>query len=254
MKKYFIVGDVHSFYTELNKSLQKKGFDFNNPNHIFVSCGDLLDRGNYPIECLRFVNSIPQQRKILIRGNHEDLLDECLNRKEFYEHDQHNGTLRTIMQLAGRDPSDVFEYMYKDIFPEMHVSDYHEAFDITANNPDLKKYMSSLQDYAEVGDYIFVHGWIPSRKTAPNKDWRLGNWEEARWFNGMEKWRQGARIKNKTIVCGHWHTSWGHSVLEKEGSEYGADADFSPFIKKGIIAIDGCTAHSGVVNCVVLEI
>ena len=80
MKKYFIVADIHSFYTEMIKALEEKGWDINNPDHIFVSLGDLLDRGNEPMECLKFVNSIPRDRKILIRGNHEDLIEECLDR------------------------------------------------------------------------------------------------------------------------------------------------------------------------------
>ena len=31
------------------------------------------------------------------------------------------------------------------------------------------------------------------------------------------------------------------------------DADFSPFIDDGIIALDACTAYSGFVNCVVID-
>ena len=36
------------------------------------------------------------------------------------------------------------------------------------NNPELKKYLKSLVDYAEVGNYIFVHGWIPCNRDDPN--------------------------------------------------------------------------------------
>ena len=57
----------------------------------------------------------------------------------------------------------------------------------------------------------------------------------------------------KTIVCGHWHASYGHSVMEGKGSEFGPDADFSPFYGQGVIALDACTAVSGFVNCIVIE-
>ena len=63
----------------------------------------------------------------------------------------------------------------------------------------------------------------------------------------------GVMEKDKTIVCGHWHCSWGHCRLEGKCSEFGKDSDFSPFYADGIIAIDGCTAYSGRVNCIVLE-
>ena len=51
MKKLFVVSDVHSFYTQLIKVLNEKGFDKNNPEHWFVSCGDLLDRGPESQQC-----------------------------------------------------------------------------------------------------------------------------------------------------------------------------------------------------------
>ena len=242
MKKYFVVTDVHSFYTEMKEALDNNGWDINNPDHILVCLGDLLDRGNEPMECLKFVNSIPRDRKILIRGNHEDLLEECLDRGEFYYHDLHNGTVKTVMNLCGLNESDYFN------------KEYHQCFQQAKDNEQLRLYLNSLQNYAEIGDYVFVHGWIPSRKYAKNKNWRLGDWSEARWFNGMEKWKQGAILKDKTIVCGHYHTSWGHSVLEKKCSEFDDDADFSPFIQKGIIALDACTAYSGLLNCFVLEL
>lgn len=82
MKTYFIVADVHGFYDEMIKALNGARFDVNNPMHIFVSLGDLLDRGSKPLQCLRFVNSLPEDRKILIKGNHEDLMEEMIARRE----------------------------------------------------------------------------------------------------------------------------------------------------------------------------
>ena len=76
---------------------------------------------------------------------------------------------------------------------------------------------------------------------------------KARWYNGMAAAAQGVTEEGKTILCGHWNTSYGHSCLEGKGSEFGADADFSPYYGSGIIALDACTGHSGIVNCVVLE-
>lgn len=107
--------------------------------------------------------------------------------------------------------------------------------------------------------YVFTHGWIPS---IPNRDksysyissWREADreqWNQARWFNGMDAAQTAD--ENKTIVCGHWHTSYGHSKYEHKGTEFGEDADFSPYYGPGIIAIDACTAFSGKVNCLVIE-
>ena len=87
-------------------------------------------------------------------------------------------------------------------------------------------------------------------------DWRnrgREEWEMARWVNGMDAAKAGLIEEGKTIVCGHWHCSYGHSEYEGIGSEFGPDADFSPYYAPGIIALDACTAHSGRVNVVVLE-
>ena len=94
------------------KALNERGFDGENQDHIFVSLGDLLDRGPDPIKCLEFVNNLPKNRKILIRGNHEDLMEEALERGEFWAHDIHNGTDITCLKIAStmindKDPSDI---------------------------------------------------------------------------------------------------------------------------------------------------
>lgn len=72
-------------------------FDINNRNHIFVSLGDLFDRGPDAEKCLDFVNSISDKRKILITGNHEDLLKNVFERKKFLSHDYSNGTVNTVL-------------------------------------------------------------------------------------------------------------------------------------------------------------
>ena len=60
-------------------------------------------------------------------------------------------------------------------------------------------------------------------------------------------------MEDKTIVCGHWHTSYGHAKYEGKGSEFEADADFSPFCASGIIALGACTAFSRTVNVITIE-
>lgn len=44
-----------------------------------------------------------------------------------------------------------------------------------------------------------------------------------------------------------------YSKYEHKGTEFGEDADFSPYYGPGIIAIDACTAFSGKSNCLVIE-
>ena len=59
--------------------------------------------------------------------------------------------------------------------------------------------------------------------------------------------------EGKTVVCGHYHTSYGHARIDHSCSEWDVDADFSPFRAEGVWAIDGCVAYSQKVNCIVIE-
>lgn len=263
-KKYFIVSDVHSFYDEMQKALARNDWDINNPDHIFVSLGDLLDRGPKSLECLQFVNSLPKKRKILIRGNHEDLMEECLERGYYERHDLHNGTVNTIQDVTGIQDS---------------INNYKDQIESMKSNKEWKQYIRSCVNYAEVGNSIFVHGWIPAipeeerefmgktyvTRYGYKNNWRkskTSSWKEARWLNGMKLWSYGVDEQGKTIYCGHWHCSWGHAILHNEGVEFPLknkaqdtvyEANFFPFYDEGIVAIDACTVISGMVNCAIIE-
>ena len=236
-------------------ALNNKNFDIENKDHIIVVLGDLLDRGPKAIQCLQFINNLSDDRKILIRGNHEDLLENCMKKGYFGWHDYSNGTVNTVEQISG-----------KSLVSQMNTDLDYAALNICNDNQDLKKYLSCLVDFYELGNNIFCHGWLPFGVYENDKqevnygiypDWRTASkqeWERARWDNGMKAWKIGYKLEDKTIYCGHWNTSWGHCWIDKICSEQGKDADFSPFIKDGIVAIDASTAQSGLVNVVTLEV
>ena len=73
-------------------------------------------------------------------------------------------------------------------------------------------------------------------------------WAAARTLRLMQDY-----AADKTILCGHWHSSYGHSRYEHKGSEFGLDADFSPYYGPGVIALDACTAFSRKINILTLE-
>ncbi len=115
-----------------------------------------------------------------------------------------------------------------------------------------------MLDYYESEHYIFTHGWIPCvyerGEYSYYSDWRNApedEWDKTRWSNGMDA--SVTCMEEKTIVCGHWHASYGHAKFEHKGTEFGPDADFSPYYGSRIIAMDACTAVSGKVNVIVLE-
>ena len=124
-----------------------------------------------------------------------------------------------------------------------------------------------MVDYFETKNYIFVHSFVPliytdsfppyyikNRKMFKMDDWREANkqqWETARWGNPFDLAKRGL-LPDKTLVFGHWHCSTGWAETEGR-NEFGNDAKFNPFYGDGFIALDACVAHTGKINCIVLE-
>lgn len=246
--KYYVVSDIHGYFTQFKSSLDQAGYFTDLEPHKLVILGDLFDRGYEADALQQFVlDLMDKDRLILIRGNHEDLFRKLITTDHgvLYSHHLHNGTFDTVLQLSKLDYIDALSG--SKLIAEAEKTPYNS------------KIIPAMRDYYETDHYIFVHGWIPCNVSEEGysfmENWRTAGveeWEKARWYNGMDA-AQTVTVEGKTIVCGHWHTSYGHSKFENKGSEFGTDADFSPYYGKGIIAIDACTAHSGTVNCIVVE-
>lgn len=247
--KIFAVSDIHGYYDELIDALTKAGFEKDNPEHLLVTCGDHFDRGPKPKEVLDYLMSL--SNTINIRGNHEELLEELCERKYPEYHDYSNGTMKTVV----------------DMIPYVRNLDilYDSVLRMTA------EFRNNMKNYFETKNYIFVHGWIPCTPLKDkhyynlhasdfrfNPEWRNSTdeqYKQACWCNGIDMAARGLIEPNKTIVCGHYHCSYGHFMDDKtfKISEFGDNAVWDPYYNKGIIAIDRCTAHTGEINVLVLE-
>ena len=110
MTKYFVISDTHSYFDETLKALTERGFEKNNINHKLILCGDLFDRGPKTKELYEFVKDLGD-RFIYIRGNHEDLLEDCVSDivsgRSIGQHHFGNGTVRTISQFCNLDEWDI---------------------------------------------------------------------------------------------------------------------------------------------------
>lgn len=238
--KYFVSADIHGFYDEWMTSLENAGFNIENPEHIIIVCGDLFDRGRQSKEVIDFV--LQNKEKIIyIKGNHEDLLEELIERKKPTIYDYHNGTSQTIV----------------DLYPEWEVTEYDLRKIAKATR--LQDVLALCQNYYETDNYIFVHSWIPIDNYINSYDpnWREASkdaWYKARWAKPLAMYKSKFCEPNKTIVFGHWHCSafWNMAFHQKY-DEFGEKSNFEPFITKEIIALDSCTAYSGKVNVVVIE-
>ena len=238
--KYFVSADIHGFYTEWQKSLEELGFDINNPEHMIIICGDLFDRGHQPKEIIDFILS-NKGKFILIRGNHEDLMEEMIIRNKNTIYDLSNGTAYTIV----------------DLNPKWQVSE----FDLQkiAKDSGLQEVLDMCVNYYETNKYVFVHSWIPIIENCLlfDENWRNARndrWQKARWVNPLEMIKNELFCKDKKIVFGHWHCSalWNYYYPELY-DEFGDKANFDVFVNDKIIALDSCVVYSKKVNVIVIE-
>lgn len=237
--KFYVMSDLHGFFTPAMDALKKAGwFEDRDPKRLLI-LGDCLDRGSEAKAMQDFLlSNLDNSDVILIRGNHEDLFEDFLlkDHGKPLPHHVSNGTFDTAIQLTDFDLG-------------MSWAARLSFVDAAMRTPYYTKIIPAMRDYYETEHYIFVHGYIPERRDWYNAD--AQEWRDARWINGMA----ASQIyhPDKTVVCGHWHASWGHAKIEKSAPEFGPDADFTPYVGEHVIGIDACTAYSKFVNCLVLE-
>lgn len=235
MKKLFVVSDVHGHYTLLKEALDQAGFDKHRPDHLLICCGDYFDRGDENMEVLRFFDGLP--RKVLIRGNHEDLLLKLLYTGKLQPHHYINGTMSTLRNIFGKYSVD----------PVDDTIDFSGRTRITDR---LCAFIEETVDYYETDHHVFVHGWFPEQALTPENRKKAGGeaWAKARWLKWHEQYHGHRPLADKTLVCGHIPTFYAHT-LDPDREKGCADI----FYGNGIIAIDAGTADTKQINVLVLE-
>lgn len=238
-KKLFVVSDVHGHFTQLQEALDRAGFDPKNEEHLLIFCGDLFDRGHENTKVMQFFERTGNA--VMVKGNHEDLMQEIFDRGYLQPYDYLNGTDITIRELFGK-----------------YAIEYDDSVEFSGKTrlmDRVEELFSQMRPYYETQHYVFVHGWLPIA-FGPNgpeirPDWRNASeeeWKDARFLEWQQAYTKGLTLPDKIIVCGHRPASLGHQFDRARFPD-----DETPFFGEGIIAIDGCTARSGTVNVLVLE-
>lgn len=233
--KYFITSDIHSYFKVLDTELKKQGFDKN--KDTLITLGDNFDRGKESWKMYRFLSTLPNV--ILVRGNHEDLLEELINRGFPLDHDFHNGTVQTI--------SDISKHYVKT----KDLSAYEFIYNF--KNTSFYQWFKSTKwvDKVEFNNLVLTHA------TCPNKN--FPSWEDARWTNPYAH-----RVKDKILICGHWFAWKGRDYKNNtitlnveldqlRQTEEGREELAKPFIDKDLIMIDACTALTQKCNILIYD-
>jgi hypothetical protein len=217
-KKYFVVSDMHSFYDELISALSIAGYSKDNESHILIVNGDVFDRGPKSKEMFKFLTSIPKDRLVLIKGNHEYILLNLFNSAFPNNSDFSNGTVYTMCQLASSTPDEARE-LFISLRDGLHLLQYTSLLSISNKDVDKKlvaqwkkivrkvkklgveEWLKSDEwnNFYELNRFIFTHCFIPLRNPFNidiynnfnysdylyyNKDWRTDA-TDAEWYSAV---------------------------------------------------------------------
>ncbi|MBQ9117336.1 MAG: metallophosphoesterase [Clostridia bacterium] len=240
-KKIFAVSDIHGHSSLFREALAKAGFRRDDPEHLLVVCGDYFDRGSENRAVYNYLDSL--KNKVLIRGNHDENLDNILLNGKLTLADHMNGTEKTVIEFFRGDYIPEFNFVYTD----EKCDGYRE----------LRPFLDGLYDYFETEHYIFAHGWLPIEPQGEDgipslaPDWRYATpamWHGAVWTEWNKVYPYRPMPQGKTIIVGHRGTDHA-SAFDPERPKGCSE----PFFGEGMIAIDALTVVSGRVNILVLE-
>lgn len=237
--KYFVISDIHGYYKEMRTALRKAGYRKSNPEHKLIVLGDIFDRGPDCVKVYKFLRSIPKDRRVLIRGNHEFFLKLVTERGYVTSADIHNGTAETINQFI------------KNFYPNLTFNSLVTPF----LNTGIAQWIFSDEwvNYWELNNLIFVHSWIPYEGVYCREDWKDASmlaWFKATLALPYEMIQICPAPDDTVIVCGHCKASDLRTVLDGEPPD---NNNNTTYIGDKVIGLDSCVYESGFCNVLVLE-
>ena len=235
-KKIFALSDIHGHATLMKQALLSAGFDKDNDDHFLVVLGDLFDRGSENRAVWEYLRGV--KNKVIIRGNHEDILEKSLISGVVNELQFANGTASTLLEFFRNYSGGAYLRALSGV-----ESDLRDR---------LLRHINATYDYFETENYIFVHGFLPISPEGSLDGYTYADgveWHKARWDRWPYRYGRFEIPLGKTLVVGHTPTGYYAAGFE-EGRQTG---DYSIFYGERMIAIDGGTVNSGIVNVLVLE-
>ena len=173
MKRIFAIGDIHGCYDRLKALMEKIPIDYSRDGLVFI--GDYIDRGPHSVEVVDYLiqlkNRFPEV--ILLKGNHEDMLDKFLNGADRF----------TYLLNGGQQTLD--SYLTKPVQSEF-----------SPIPPDHMEFFKSLRLFYETEEFIFVHAGLRPRVPLESQ-----NTEDMLWIR--DKFVSSKYDFGKRVIFGH---------------------------------------------------
>lgn len=211
--KAFVVGDIHGMYHSLEVMISHWRRD----EEQLIMVGDYVDRGPHSDQVLHLVKELQEEHgAILLRGNHEQLLLNYLQRpKKEWPLYRQNGGGTTLSQLLNTTIEELDKSNPKDV-----------AARVKEQVPWLEKWLENLLYYTTFGNNIIVHAGVDLSKS----DWRYTSLHNFLWIR--ESFHYGKNNTGKNIIFGHTPVQTLHDTLD-------------PWIRDGKWGIDGGNVYGG---------
>lgn len=228
MSEVFVISDIHGEYDMLLDVLQYWDSRFQD----LVILGDMVDRGPESFKVVKKVKELQDEygpeQVIVLKGNHEDMMDEY-----FYVPTQqsmfiYNGGQVTLDSFFRASKIPYEDYLRSFSFRE-RISALEEEFG------DLLEWLFKLPLCYQTGKLLFTHAGFQSFYA----DWKNTNDSQYLWIRDHYKYKNETGLVN---VFGHT------PVINIHGSH-------DPYISrdKMYVGIDGGSCFGGQLNGVVFN-
>jgi serine/threonine protein phosphatase 1 len=214
----YVIGDIHGRLTLLDQLILDIPWDVKRDKIVFL--GDLIDRGPDAPGVVERVMSLVRENTniVVLRGNHEQMLLDCLDYRDIQWLIPENGGLATITSY-GID-LDELEDVSDIVIPEEHVI-----------------FMRGLPFYHEDEQAIYVHaGLVPDEHPSETDPDVLMWTRDIDFFRGYE---------GKLCFFGHTPTQY----LPREKRQ----RRFSIYVHGGCVGIDTSGEPESPLSCIQVE-
>ncbi|HEY6328008.1 MAG TPA: metallophosphoesterase family protein [Blastocatellia bacterium] len=214
----YVIGDVHGRLNLLDQLIKDVPWDPAHDKIVFL--GDLIDRGPNAPGVLDRVMDLHRTNPnlVVLRGNHEQMLLDCLFAGDLQWLIPENGGVETL-RAYGIDP-DLVEDLNDIKIPDEHL-----------------KFIKSLPFYHEDQSAIYVHaGLLPGIPVSDTPSEVL-IWTRSPYFYGS--------YEGKLCFFGHTPTQ----LLPRAGRS----RKFGIYIRGGCVGIDTSGEHDSPLSCIRTE-
>ena len=214
----YVIGDIHGRSALLDQLFRDVPWDISKDKLVFL--GDIVDRGN---DSRGVIDRLIELRKnnpnvVVLRGNHEQMMLDCLDFGDFQWLVPENGGLATLESYG------------------LHLSQLRDVSDIRIPDEHIR-FLRDLKPYHEDTSAIYVHAGLllgkhPSETSVDTLMWSR-NTQFFRYYTG------------KLCFFGHTPTQF----LPREGrhSRHGV------YINGACVGVDTSGDHDSPLSCIRVE-